>query len=151
MNNDFYKKALDTAIKDLADLMTQREELDNKREEIDRQISHLRSGIFGLSPLCGITVTSMTSDYPDLFPDMIDPEVGLTDAVREILKSTRVFITPVRVRDKLKEAGFDLDKYKNVLASIHTVLKRLYEANEIEMSTREGKTLYRWKKRGVQI
>jgi len=35
------------------------------------------------------------------------------------------------VRDRLEAIGFDLDKYTNRLAAVHTVLKRLNQSQEV--------------------
>ena len=146
MDKNFYKQAFDKAIEELTETMSQREKLDNEREQVDRRIVKIRSGLDGLATLCGKTPESLREEYPQLFPNEIAPDVGLTDAVREVLKSTRYFSSPVLVRDKLKEIGYDLSKYTNELANIHTVLKRLVENDEATITTREGKTLYKFKR-----
>ena len=40
-------------------------------------------------------------------------------------------MTPIEVRDRLEAIGFDLDKYTNSLAAVHTVLKRLNQSHEV--------------------
>ena len=40
-------------------------------------------------------------------------------------------MTPMDVRDRLESIGFDLTKYTNSLAAVHTVLKRLNESKEV--------------------
>jgi hypothetical protein len=71
---------------------------------------------------------------------------GLTDACRSILKSTESDLTPTDVRDSLEQSGFDLGKYENPLAVIHTTLKRLAEQGEVTivlLGDARGKS-YRW-------
>jgi len=40
-------------------------------------------------------------------------------------------VTPTDVRQRLQSIGFDLSKYANDLAAIHTILKRLNESGEL--------------------
>lgn len=61
---------------------------------------------------------------------------GMTDAVRAVVLSddNRAW-SAVEVRDRLRETKVvDLSKYSNVVATIHTVLKRLSRGGEIEKS-----------------
>jgi hypothetical protein len=44
------------------------------------------------------------------------------------------------VRDRIKAIGFDLSKYSNDLAAIHTILKRLNESGELRFVARGGET-----------
>lgn len=140
---EFYKQSLDVAISELTDLCRQRDDLDAERDTIDRRINKIRDGVFALSTLVDI---NPYEEFPELFPDMIDPETGFTDAVREVLKATYTSLSPTEVRDELRRKGFNLDKYKNPLPSIHKILERLYAGEEVEMNPREGKTVYKWKR-----
>lgn len=146
MSEDFYKQALEKALEELSDVMSQREELDSQREELDHRIIQLRKGVFGLTAIAGIETDEVAKTHPDLFPDLLNPDVGFTDAVRDVLKAHRSYhMSPIEVRNSLRIKGFDLSKYKNVLASIHTILKRLQESREVDVMAREGKSLYKWK------
>ena len=143
MTNDSYKQAFERAIEELTALMEERDKLDIEREEMDKRISILRDGLFGFSSLAGITNPQKT--YPDLFPDLINPDVGITEAVKKVLADSKdTYFSPVAVKDGLEKMGFDIKKYKNVLASIHQILKRLQDSHFTTTTTREGKTLYRW-------
>jgi hypothetical protein len=56
-------------------------------------------------------------------------------------------VTPTDVRERLKAIGFDLSKYVNDLAAIHTILKRLNESGELRFIPRgypPGKHAYLW-------
>lgn len=142
MTVDTYKRAFEQAVKELADLMEARDYLDAQREDFDKRISTLRDGLLGLSTLAGIG--NPQKEYPDLFPELIDPDIGITGAVRKVLAHSGDYLSPVAVRDGLEQMGFDIKKYKNILASIHQILKRLYDNKEAAITTREGKTLYKW-------
>jgi hypothetical protein len=52
-------------------------------------------------------------------------------------------MTPIEVRDGLAACGFDMSKYVNDLAAIHTVLKRLNETGELRLLVQDsGKPAY---------
>ena len=68
---------------------------------------------------------------------------GLTDAVRMILRASGdQGIAPTAIRDALKALGFSIGEYRNILASIYTVLGRLIESGEVKRS--KDKSLYFW-------
>ena len=104
-----YRQALDAAIREY-------EALGAQRREIDERLAQLAQTIGSLNRLCGFV-----SSVP----------WGLTDACRVILKNAGKPMTPTDVRDRLDSIGFDLSKYSNSLAAVHTVLKRLNAAKEV--------------------
>jgi hypothetical protein len=68
---------------------------------------------------------------------------GLTDACRLVLQNAPAPLTAVGIRDRLQQIGFDLDRYANPLAAIHTTLKRMTESGEAEPSPDElSRTAY---------
>ena len=70
---------------------------------------------------------------------------GFTESVRNVLRNVpSQALTAKKVRDLLRGAGFDLSSYTNPLASIHTILKRLAERREVEVSESNGEVHYRW-------
>jgi hypothetical protein len=144
IDDNLYKETFNTAINELSDLMEQREKLDDLREELSERITKVRRGVLALSPLVGEEPKSVENKYPHLFPDLIPSDIGLTDAVRKVLQSAGNHLTAVGVRTELKATGYDTDRYKNVLASIHTVLKRLVEGGEATTGSINDVTAYRW-------
>ncbi len=77
---------------------------------------------------------------------IIAEPLGFTDSVRNILSShPNHWVTPIGARDLLVSANFDLGKYSNPLASIHTILKRLAKSEELETMTKDGEIYYRWR------
>jgi hypothetical protein len=103
-----YQAALAAAIKEY-------EELGQRRREIDDRLAQLSQTIGTLNRLLG---------YQPTVP------LGLTDAIRIVMRSG-VPMTPVEVRDRLRAIGFDVSKYANDLAAVHTILKRLNGAGEL--------------------
>ncbi|OLE52243.1 MAG: hypothetical protein AUG51_18990 [Acidobacteria bacterium 13_1_20CM_3_53_8] len=69
---------------------------------------------------------------------------GLSDACREVLKASDKEMTAMDVRDALIRTGYDLSKYSNALASIHTTLKRLAGSDEVRMVESDEATTYKW-------
>ena len=82
----------------------------------------------------------------DLLGEDREPEsIGITDAIRTVIKGRSDAIFSARgVRASLQQANFPLANYKNVLAVIHTTMKRLEEQGEIEPVVRDNKTYYKW-------
>ncbi len=54
---------------------------------------------------------------------------GITDACKSAVLAANRLITPAEVRDRVKLLG--IPEQKNLLASVHTVLKRLAKSEEI--------------------
>jgi hypothetical protein len=103
-----YRAALDAAVREYERAIADRTVLDTR-------IAQLRQTIGTLTKLCGLMPTV---------------PLGLTDAVRMVLRNAQGPVTATWVRDRLDAVGIDLDRYANALAAIHTVLKRLVEAGE---------------------
>jgi hypothetical protein len=121
MTHQDYRRALEAATREF-------EELGAKRTEIDKRLAELAQTIGTLMRLLGLTPTV---------------PLGLTDAVRLVVRGGGVPMTPVEVRDRLHGMGFDLSKYANDLAAVHTILKRLNESGELRFMPRTtGKHQY---------
>ena len=145
MPNEAYRQAIDTAAQELGELMKRHEELETELEHVQDRIETLQFGLTALGAVSGI---DPRQEYPDLYPEEMTPDLGFTDAVREALKSANpiMIFSPVLVRDELQKRGFDLTKYRNPLASIHTILKRLRASDEViaHLDESTGKYLYSW-------
>src|SRR5438105_5411777 len=114
MTHEDYRRALDAATREYEDLGA-------RRREIDQRLAELAQTIGTLSKLLGLTGTV---------------PMGLTDAIRLVVRGAGVPMTPVEVRDRLHAIGFDVSKYANDLAAVHTILKRLNESGEIRFVAR---------------
>jgi hypothetical protein len=129
MSNDDYQRALETASREYQQLAEQ-------RADLDRRMAQLTQTIGTLYRLCG--------HVPNV-------GVGLTDACRMVLNAAGHPLTAIEVRQQLEAMGFDISKYSNDLAPIHTVLRRLTESDEARFVVRGyGKPAYEWK-RSVRI
>lgn len=118
-----YRAALAAAVKEY-------EALGDQRRDIDQRLAQLAHTIGTLSQLLGLTPTV---------------PMGLTDAIRLVVRGAGVPMTPVDVRDRLHAIGFDVAKYANDLAAVHTILKRLNQSGELRFIPRApGKHQYTW-------
>jgi hypothetical protein len=116
MSHEDYRRALEAAVREY-------EALGEQRQQIDRRLAELAQTLSTLSRLCGIVPTV---------------SVGLTDACRLVLRGAGLPMTPTEVRERLKSFGFDLARYTNDLAAVHTTLKRLNDAGELRFIARPG-------------
>jgi hypothetical protein len=124
-----YRSALDAAVREYESLTAQ-------RAEIDTRIAQLAQAIGNLTRLCGLV-----------------PSVpwGLTDACRMALKAAGHPLTAMEVRAQLEAMGFDLSRYVNELAAIHTILGRLQDSGSVELvATGWDKPAYSWKPGAVK-
>jgi hypothetical protein len=114
MTQDDYRRALEAAAREYEDLGA-------RRRGIDQRLAELAQTIGTLSKLLGLTPTV---------------PMGLTDAIRVVVRGAGVPMTPVEVRDRLHGIGFDVSKYANDIAAVHTILKRLNESGELRFVSR---------------
>jgi hypothetical protein len=130
MTHDDYRRALEAAGREY-------EALGEQRRAIDQRLAELAQSIATLSKLLGLTPTV---------------PMGLTDAVRLVVRGAGVPMTPIEVRDRLAGIGFDVSKYVNDLAAVHTILKRLNQAGELRFIPRApGKHQYTWNRPATPI
>jgi hypothetical protein len=118
-----YRTALDAARRELDELLA-------KRGELDTRIAQLRQIVGTLAPLCG---------------EPADLDLGLTDACRSVLRGSVALRAP-DIRDRVQALGVDLSRYSNGLGAVHTVLKRLVEAGEVNAyAGYDKRTFFCWK------
>lgn len=119
-----YRRTLETATREYEQLLAE-------RARLDERLAKLAQTIGSLMRLCNLTPTV---------------SLGLTDACRMVLTAAGHPLSAVEVRAQLEAMGFDLARYTNDLASIHTVLKRLTHAGEADFVPRaHDRPAYRWR------
>jgi hypothetical protein len=139
MTQDTYRKALEAANAEM-------EHLQAEQERIEKRIAQLRQIVGSLLPL--VIEGEKGQAFRDATP-YIEPssgKLGLTDAIREVLKAFDEPLTALDVKDGLERLNLDLSEYQNVMAAIHTILKRLCQQGELEESVKDGKSAYRLKR-----
>lgn len=143
MDDTIYEAALIQVLNRLRALGEEKARLDRQRAEVDQAMAFVRGKAIALGDLVH---EEPPADSPlgQLLKQF--EEMGLTDACREILKGSKEAMTPTEVRDALVRMGYDLKKYKNALASIHTILKRLGRSNGVWTIVRQKdkKVAYQW-------
>ena len=118
---DIYKDALQTAYDQWLELQVQ-------ERYIVMQKSRLRQTFLALFPLA----------YPDgNAPDL--SSMSLADAIRMVIGGIDRPVNAIEMRGKLLDIGFDLSKYDNPLANIHTAMNRMVEAEEMTWADDEEK------------
>jgi len=158
----------------LLDLMEERQKWVSKRDEAVREISRLSELI---RVTMNLIPPEQLARYEPIFERIEQRPLGLSVAIRacfaaaaaperllEIAKQMaqtdkpecadfnlpeRHWLTPVEIRDRLKNMGFPFENYKaNPLASIHTTLKRMVPG-EVEVKTlKTGQKAYCLKSAG---
>jgi hypothetical protein len=111
---EIYRNALQTAVDQWMDLQ-------NQERRITIQKNQLRQTFLALFPLA----------YPNNeLPDI--SSMSLANAIRMVIGGADRPITAIEMRGKLTDLGFDLTKYDNPLANIHTAMNRMVESDEMQ-------------------
>lgn len=142
---DKYQATLKELTQDHAKLLDERTALLEEQElvtdrlaETNKNIKRIEETMVSVSRLCGVELAT-----PRLLSPSDMGRLGLTAAIREIMKPATVFMTAVDVRSRLLENKFDDGKYDNLLASIHVTLKRLEASGELLKGEVDGKVAYK--------
>ena len=101
-----------------------------KRDRLDQEIHKLRQTLKALGELCGadpdeIDKLLLTKGL------VIDSPLGFTAAIRRLFRIHKTALSPIEIREDLLKIGIGRNQV-NLLSSIHTVLRRMTEAGEIE-------------------
>jgi hypothetical protein len=135
MNKKDYRRAFMATKRELVSLL-------KRREQIDEQIAKLKPLVKDLAVLCEAKPDEelMRSILPSNVESM-----GITDLVRLALKKSSRAVTPIEVRNQVLFFRSDLSQQRNLLASVHTVLKRIVRNGEAEeVPGLGGKKAYKW-------
>ena len=123
MARETYKQAYATAKLDLLERL-------QKRDDLDQQIRKLKQTVKALGELCGAPAEEL--DKLLLVEGFaIDAKPGFTDAIRRLFRIRQTALSPTDIREDLVKMGIGVGQV-NLLSSIHTVLRRMAEAGEIE-------------------
>ena len=116
-------------------------ELEERRSDFTAQLEKTNKRIAQVIE----SINSLTRLEPGKVAQLIgDPasQSGLSAAVRQVFRADPGWLYPTEVRDRLANSGYDISQHSNILASVHTCLKRLAEADEIGSKEIEGKLAY---------
>jgi hypothetical protein len=113
-----------------------------EREEIETRIAKQQTRVAALAAL---------SEQSEEVDDMAEMELGgLTNACRTAFRAAgNRGLMPTEVRGALEQLRFPTRTHKNILASIHTVIRRLEQAGEIRKAIHDkhdgqDKSVYAW-------
>ncbi len=128
------KELLEAAQDELVEAFKQRETLDHRISVLQKDVTHLAG-------LCDEEVEDPVK------------QMGLTDAVRYVLGQRKEgaglkLMTPIEIRDAIAAGGYDVSEYSNIMASIHTILRRLRKKGEVMSSAMKGGS-YVWTGKGM--
>jgi hypothetical protein len=123
MSERDYRLTLRAAQQEFADLITKRKTIDERLVKLSKMIASLQGLLAGNNSRAEIALK-------------------FTDACRYVLQGSRTPKTPREIRDDLIAIGFPVEEYQNVLASIHTTMKRLGEKREVQLVMAGGKSAY---------
>jgi hypothetical protein len=106
-------------------------ELEKARQELDQLLmdAELTQNLIAKQKRKIAALSELADVAEDSAPPLGLVE-GITDAVRTVFRAAEKPLNPAEVRTKVEALG--LPPQKNILASIHTVIRRLQEAGEIE-------------------
>jgi hypothetical protein len=133
---NYHQQTIQDSIEELSDLVRQRRKLDKRIARLQKMVGwdavQLSENIPPSAPSSGA------------FPAQPAP-IGFTEAIRRVLSSYKMWLSPVLVRDLLPMVGFDIERYKEPLPSIHVILGRLVSSGEALQSKHvSGNAMYIW-------
>jgi hypothetical protein len=116
------KAVVRTAEHEIRDLLRQ-------RTDVVKRIGSIKRTLVGLADLFGNSILNL--ELLGLVGRSTPRQTGLTDACRTVLMKSAVPLSARQVRDQIKE-GFPclLDRHKDPLASVTTVLGRLVQYSQ---------------------
>ena len=137
MTTRSYDRALYAAKQDLARCLEQ-------RQRIDGEIGRLQAVIANLQNLCAERDRKSLQVRVDR---VIKKNLtkGITEEIRVILKEKFFPMTAGELKQTLEARKYDLSRYANSVAVLHTVLKRLVQGGEVKViPQKRGKKAYQW-------
>jgi hypothetical protein len=118
MAREPYRQAYEAARQELLQQL-------KKREQLEQKIRDLADTLKALRKMCGADAQEIENFAGN------DSSLGFTDAIRRQLHIQQRPLSPTEIRDVLVKSGVGRGQ-SNLLASIHTVLRRMAKAGEIE-------------------
>jgi hypothetical protein len=127
-----------------SDLGEERHQLFNRRTELENELAEVRNKISHLDQI--LAHIAPFADLP-FYDDSDLLNLGITDAVRFVLKHSSEKMTGKEVRDELINKGYDLSSMTAQMASIYKILSRLADSDEAERIKEDGHpaVYYKWK------
>jgi len=118
-----FRKALGTATGEMSELI-------EERTNIDRRITQLKATIDTLSALLNEQTPYVSLPDWEATAGVLN-ELGISDAIRNVLLHAPAPMSPTEIKAALAEVGLPLDQYASAMSVIHNTLKRLEKQNEL--------------------
>ena len=136
MTDNKYRDILKQAKDDFRGTKAEFADLRRRQDELEKRLVGLREIIVATSRMLG-----------EQFIE--EDELGLTDAIRQVFKTTTGALSTFGVEQRLTRLGYDLNKYstaESAKASISTVVARLAASGELKTLGKNpaGRQLYKW-------
>jgi hypothetical protein len=116
-----YNQIIEESLRELQQRLTE-------RDETDMRIGQLVRALRGLAPMLP------EKERADLFNSLQKARrksLGLTQVILYILRESDVPLNNADIRDRMKDAGFDLSKYSQANATIYNTLRRLMDTKRV--------------------
>jgi hypothetical protein len=141
MTSPDYNQLLEGIFSRMTQIMRERSDLDAETAKLT-QLLHATANM-----LPDNQRNAILEKWTVFFETQLNRETSLVDSVRKAMQEAgREWLTVAKVRDRLMASGFDFSGYvSNPLASVSATLIRLRDKKEIETTTIEGVSAYRWK------
>jgi len=120
------------------------------RELLNREIGGLQDAQKILKPLYEMREVA---SIPSIEEFVEASEIGITDSVRAALRNNAGRkLTAMQVRDVMVVGGFDLskEKYKNPMATIHQVIRRLVDSGQVRSYPQGNDRVFQWAEKPTQ-
>jgi hypothetical protein len=115
-----------------------------KRQKLDQKIARLNAVVTNLQNLC-VEIDRKSFDKRVDRVIKKDLKAGITQSARVILQETFFPMSPSALLKNIESRKYNLTRYVNPLAVVHTVLKRLLQSGEVrEVLQADGKKAYQW-------
>jgi hypothetical protein len=119
MSDNVYEVALNAAFAELQELKQQEREIALRKAKLQETLDAL---------------------IPLVYPSAVDVNtLSLPNAMRLVLHSSGRPLSAYEFKTKLVDIGFDISKFDNPLANIHTAMNRMVENDEMIWIETEGK------------
>jgi hypothetical protein len=118
-----------------ADLSNHRIDLETELSDTRKKIAHFDEVLNHLAPMLGMA-----------HRDGGVAGLGITEAIRYVIRRNGERFAPTDVRERLQEAGYDLSDLTAPMASVYKILARLADnpSEQVEREKEEGRVYYRF-------
>jgi len=129
-----YRRDLQACKRELADLLRQRQKIDERMARLQPLIGHLEG-------LCRELGDRAAKEHAT----KVELTTGLTELARVTLQEAYIPLSTRELKQRMEAKGFDFSHYSNPLSSIHVVLQRLVKSRQVKVVPQKGgRKAYQW-------